>query len=351
MLWGSGESFAARTRDGSVPMEEPPDLQAILDATWELYSAPTWADARRIVEQHPELLSTHFPEQILNTLIENSRSAKNEYDVNYFTIYLVLLRRTREVGIDAAFAELPSGPPPRSEEAAHVISHVPADLRDDLRRVMAAPRRYQQGSAPQVLDEAADAWERIYRHLSLGDTEADFRWGFVNDGGALYLRRFFSTGQDEHLERALALLREAVALTSPDSPHYAASLHNLGRGLQAAYEHTATPDSLEEAIDAYERAVAATSPDSPGYAMYCGGLGSGLKTRYTWVTGSQGDLDRAIQAYRHAVDYTAPNSADLSAVLNNWAMALQERYNSIGDMTDLDQSIEALERALAHPHK
>jgi Tetratricopeptide repeat len=331
-------------------MKVPPDPKAILDATWELYSSPRWADARRIVEQHPELLSTHFPDQFLNTLIENSHKAKNEYDVNYFTTYRDLLRRAREVGIDAAFAELPSGPPPRSEAAAYVISRVPAELHDDLRRVMAADRRYKQGSAPEVLEEAADAWERIYRHLSLVGTEADFRWRLVNDGGVLYLQCFFSTGQDEHLDRALALLQEAVALTSPDSPGYAVSLHNLGRGLQAKYGRTATPDSLEEAIDAYGRAVAATSPDSPAYAMYCGGLGSGLKTRYTWVTGSQDDLDRAIQAYKLAVDYTAPHSANRSAVLNNWAMALQERYNSTGDLTDLDQSIEAVEQALAHPH-
>jgi hypothetical protein len=74
----------------------------------EFITAPTLADSRRILEKHPELLTdaidTHLEELITKMQTEGNHQMRQVLELNR-----ALLRRCREMGIEAAFREIDAG--------------------------------------------------------------------------------------------------------------------------------------------------------------------------------------------------------------------------------------------------
>ena len=118
----------------------------LLNTLQQFIQARTWADSRRILEQHPELLSDES-DNLLARLIAAAREQGEEDGERLLAEHRDLLRRCRVVGIERAFAALTPRPPlplagegeaERSEAGGEgLLTTLPDDLRDDLVEVMA----------------------------------------------------------------------------------------------------------------------------------------------------------------------------------------------------------------------
>ena len=78
----------------------PPLLQALQTFIF----AETWADSHRMLEAHLELLEQET-DDILGQLVDSARTAGDKETAHHIQEHRELLRRCRQVGIKAAFAE------------------------------------------------------------------------------------------------------------------------------------------------------------------------------------------------------------------------------------------------------
>jgi len=76
----------------------------------EFIQARTWAESRRILEAHPELLGDEA-DALLGQLVQGAQAQGDEDARRVLEQHRALLRRCREVGIEQAFAELGAGLP------------------------------------------------------------------------------------------------------------------------------------------------------------------------------------------------------------------------------------------------
>jgi tetratricopeptide (TPR) repeat protein len=101
--------------------------------------------------------------------------------------------------------------------------------------------------------------------------------------------------------------------------------------------------------------VAATPPDHPNRAIYLSDLSIALGDRFE-RTGQLTDLDRAIEVGEEAVAATPPNHPNRAIYLSDLSIALGDRFERTGQLTDLDRAIEVGEEAVAatppdHPNR
>ncbi|RMF27571.1 MAG: hypothetical protein D6759_17425, partial [Chloroflexi bacterium] len=257
-------------------------------------TANTWPASQQIVEQHPELLS-HEADRLMGDLID---AQDDDGARQMLQEHRTLLRRCREIGVDAAFAEKTGGG-----------FTVPDRFRSDWDEAQAHVQHYLRTGDPTALDRAAAAWNRILDHPAFPQTEEPFRLAAMNNAGGVFLRRYWARGRPEDLNRALQLWQQAVAATPEGSPDLPSILNNLGNGLRDRFARTGRVEDLEEAIRVYQEAVAATPEGSPDLPGYLNNLGNGLRARFA-RTGRVEDLEEAIRVYQQAVAATPEGSPD-----------------------------------------
>jgi CHAT domain-containing protein len=355
-------------QESDLHMAEQTPLIATIQ---EFIQANTWLDSRRIVEKHPELLSDKA-QVLLEQLANVAAQQKDENTRQLFEEHCNLLQRCRELGIVQAFAEK-MGVPPDAVEGIEALAQMPPELREvlqelaqsgaeirtpeDLQRVLEsrpdlrarlekampqaknglaippefaqdiqqaqqAEQRYRQTGERNWLDQAVNAWRRIFEHPSFGQAPERFRLAVFNNAGGVFLRRYWRNGDIQDLNLALNLWQQAVAATPPDSPDRPSRLNNLGNGLRDRYARTGRMEDLEEAIRVYQQAVAATPPDSPDRPSRLNNLGNGLRDRYA-RTGRMEDLEEAIHVYQQACELAEHCSSQVmltsSRAWGNWA--------------------------------
>ena len=140
--------FFGKKRAPAAP--EGIQMQTSISAFLE---AKTGEEAQRIVEQHPELLSDDFDDK-LGQMLTEARIQDNAQAAHVFEELLALLRRCREVGVEAAFAE-------------NINSFAdPPEFQLHVRRAEEAEARYQEHRDLQNLDAAVAAWEHIVQQYN-----------------------------------------------------------------------------------------------------------------------------------------------------------------------------------------
>ena len=209
-------------------------MEQLLRTLLAFVNADTWAESRRIIEEHPELLGQEA-DVLLGRLIQ---AQEDEGDRRYLEEHRAILARCREVGVDRAFAE--------HVGAQHAAPTIPPAFQADLRQAQEAEARYLQSSDRRALDEAVAAWERILRHPAFASADGRFQLAAMNNAGGAFLRRYWARGNLADLNRALDLCRRAVQLTPQDSPDLPGFLNNLALGLRERYARTGDPSDLEE---------------------------------------------------------------------------------------------------------
>jgi hypothetical protein len=81
----------------------------LMEALYDFVEAPTWDDARELLEAHPELLAGDV-DRILAHMAEDARSDRSKDAAVFLEENRALLARTREVGITRAFEEVGAAP-------------------------------------------------------------------------------------------------------------------------------------------------------------------------------------------------------------------------------------------------
>ena len=270
------------------------EASPLLQAVWAFLEAGTWAESRRVVEQHAELLDGEA-DALLGQLVQAAGAQGDERARRLFEEHHALLRRCREVGIEAAFAEHIG-----VQRAAGGDVSIPPEFEADLRQAQEGVQRYLRTGDRAALDEAATAWEHILGHAAFAAASERLQLAALNDGGGVFLRRYWARGRVDDLNRALECWQQAVQRTPADSPDLPGYLNNLGTGLSDRYARSGQLADLEEAIRVYQQAVQRTPPDSPDLPSLLTNLGTGLSDRYV-RTGQLADLEETICTYERAL--------------------------------------------------
>jgi tetratricopeptide (TPR) repeat protein len=165
---------------------------------------------------------------------------------------------------------------------------------------------------------------------------------------AKFQARFERVGNLADLDRAIALLYQAMNATPPDNSGRAAMLASLGAAFQARFEQVGNLADLDRAVQAGREAVDIAPADFPGRVMYLNSLGGALLARYN-CSGDMGMLDEAIRLLRQAVATTPPDPADRAGMLSNLGLALRARFGWSGEPADLEEAIDVLRDASEPP--
>jgi tetratricopeptide (TPR) repeat protein len=162
-------------------------------------------------------------------------------------------------------------------------------------------------------------------------------------GGALRLRSE-RAGRRDDLERAIVLLRDALA-SCPESDHLSGTIsEELGIALVLRFDWTGDISDLDSGIAGLWAAEKQDSANPARASHIRGALVTGLSRRYA-VTGDQADLDDSISLGQQAVDESPAVNADLGTFLASLGNALMGRFQRTGRREDLDQAIANLERS------
>jgi hypothetical protein len=189
------------------------------DILLEFLLSPTWSNSRDLLKLHPELLEPEVDE-LIERMIGLARDRGDQRGPGRLEQQLGLLRRSRQVGADAAFAEL-SGRP-RSyvvEEDQDMVGQQAED----------AQQYYERTGDRDALTLALNLWLKIY-------TE-------VEDPAAL--------------RRVITALKDGIRLAPPDSTLQFVRIAALGYASFRLFALTHETGELKRSLPAVERSIPA----------------------------------------------------------------------------------------------
>ncbi len=310
----------------------------ITEIITSFFEAPTWTDARRVVERHPGLLNEDLATRVERMIQEQitkyhqtaefQRSVEKRWSV---------LRRCQEVGIKAAFWEY---------GLDGVEMTIPSEFKAEWEGIGKLEAYYRQTGDIRPLDKAVKIWEFILDHPHFSISVIDFQLAVLNDSGKAYFDRYQSTKQLPDLYSALKYWQQAVGLASDDSPDVSSYLYNLSMALNALYDNTGESVNLDQAIETQEQAVRKSRPKAFDLPTFLNNLVQVRWKRFR-LTRDRNDLDRQVEICDRLVATTPLGSSDLPNHLNNLGMLLRERYHLLRDRADLERAVNICEKAVA----
>ncbi|GIH09787.1 hypothetical protein Rhe02_78540 [Rhizocola hellebori] len=186
--------------------------------------------------------------------------------------------------------------------------------------------------------------EARVRHRPLPpDPQRALRAKELSDKGISLLASFETAGIDADLERAIARLREALAVAAPNDPHRPTYWLNLAKGLQASYERDTNHDHLDEAIALMRKAMGVVGNDYQELPEMQRTMGMLLALRFARDT-SPWDMDEAMALTAVAMR-RHPNHL---LAMHARAHALRHRWETQQHRQDLDAIIELGKAMLAN---
>lgn len=162
--------------------------------------------------------------------------------------------------------------------------------------------------------------------------------------GNLLRMRFEVTGHLGDLTEAIGILRDAVGTVTDEalrSPAYSL----LALALLDQYVHTGAPADLDAATAAARNAMAGSTPLSPHYGQLLTNLAAVLHARFH-AHGDLAELAEAIRHLEHAVAATPPHQHDHPVMRIKLAVALGARGKHTGRIAEVDRGIELLRSVL-----
>ncbi|KAJ6613201.1 CHAT domain-containing protein [Mycena sp. CBHHK59/15] len=239
-----------------------------------------------------------------------------------------------------------------------------------------------------ALNQAVVNFEAALRLTQDGDPEKPARLGIF--GGSLFTR-FKQLGEIADINQAVAKLDAAVSLTPNDHPEKVFHLCNLGSCLRSRFEWLGDLADIGQATSKFEDALRLTPDGHPDKPSRLGNLGGCLTTRFERL-GDLVDINRAILMletaivltpddhpekpsyltnlgiqysrsfsglvtwYEDTLRITPDGHPDKPSYLANLASSLLLRFERLGDMADLNESVSRLKSALEitpehHPNR
>jgi CHAT domain-containing protein/tetratricopeptide (TPR) repeat protein len=302
-----------------------------------LLEVRSWDELRQVVERHPELL-TEESDVLLGQLAVVAREQGDDDTMRVLERYRALLRRSREHGINSAFAEAKD----------HASTRLPPQLSALLEPAFQAEERFEQTGDLQALDAVVNAWLHALDRFDQATESASPQPAatILNGLAGALLRRYWATRQEDDLLRASEALERATVLAPLGSPERLSVLSNLGTTLLARHERSGDLGALERAVQVYNKVLAETPVDSPELPSHLNNAAVSLLERYQ-RTGRSEDLERAIDVHRQAIRLTPSDSSVRRSSLTNLGNALLQRHQQTGAPEDLDAAAQAFEAAVA----
>jgi tetratricopeptide (TPR) repeat protein len=171
---------------------------------------------------------------------------------------------------------------------------------------------------------------------------------YLNNLGSARAARFNRFGSLDDLNAAISIAREVVKTAPVNCPDYASFVCNLGLSLQARFERTKSRADIDEGILLIQEAVSNTPKGFAKRNDYIDNLISALAARFQ-DGGSIEDVDRAILMGKAAIG-SIENHAQLvpfRKILSSTSAVLGMRFKLAGDLGDLEDAIEAGEKAIS----
>ena len=256
------------------------------------------------------------------------------------------------------------------------------------------------GSAHRMRFEVTHRDDDLMRSLEVLDdavSEAstpthDLGWRVADNLGTTQAYLYLHTGDPRWLEEAIVTHANAVAesATSDDPIGRSQVLNNLARDRKLRYDIEGKLADLDGAIECWQNVVASLPEDHPHVGMIASSFADALRARYaalddaediaravvlrhialekllpganpvavlealaldlladSQASGNKVLVEKAIQTWEAAIGWARDaGSPSLPSLLNNLAVALMERYRHTGQLDDLADAIDTLERAV-----
>ena len=295
------QAMAALLAADQTPDEAPAstattDAPALIQALDAFLNARTWIDSYRQVQAHPELLSDEAL-AMLDQAIAAARAANNADAVAFFEAHRALLRRCREVGAAAAFAEK-IGVSVEQIRGVDAETALPPEVQQMIARITQLNRISDMPERVELCRQALTLVTRA-THPRL--------WAALNVelGNSLVQNPRGERG--ENLEQAIALYQQALAVITREAMpvEWATTMMNLA----TAYSDRIRGDraqNLEEAIAAYRQALEVMTREAMPveWATTMMNLATAY---YSRIRGDRAqNLEEAIAAYRQALEIFTP---------------------------------------------
>jgi tetratricopeptide (TPR) repeat protein len=148
------------------------------------------------------------------------------------------------------------------------------------------------------------------------------------------------------IDDAIMFLTRCVEMTKEDEDRSDRQdmLNRLGEAYTARFEHSKNPNDLSSAIQTIQRAIDATAPVHGELFLMFFSLGTVHLMRYNELGETDG-LGEAAIALKKAIDSAPVSTPRLPLMLVMRAKALEERFERMEDIRDIDEAIVCARRA------
>jgi CHAT domain-containing protein/tetratricopeptide (TPR) repeat protein len=304
------------------------ESRPLLSPLTALRHAEDMASLRGVLDAHPALLADDALE-LLGEIVEmqwlkRKEGAAADYDDDF-----ALLLSCREIGIDQTLTDLDRTP----AEALQAL-HAAAD--EATETYTAAPTR-------EHLESRLEAHRNVATHPEYARAPNGFRWRIELGFAYLFHDWFEREGDPEKLDLAIDHVEQALALMPVLSRRERCVLLNsLGKWRMDRYSARDERPDLEAAISAWQEAYSLAPKASPKALQIVGNLGRALRDRFQ-SSGDTTDLDRSVQLLLEGHE-TATRFNQLEAIaqtLNSLAYSYHARYQALGSPDDLEPAVQA----------
>ncbi|TEB28284.1 hypothetical protein FA13DRAFT_1613157, partial [Coprinellus micaceus] len=169
---------------------------------------------------------------------------------------------------------------------------------------------------------------------------------FLGELSTALLFAFNQSGDPRHIDEAVSVVRESVALMKDGDPGLPDRLQEAGSALKHKFNYSDELKDIQEAISYFQKAVDVTPKESSLLALRLADLSNALVTRST-LTGEVLDMDEAIRSKRRAISLLHEGHEDVPICFNNLAMSYRRKFGMDGQMETLEEAIRCQERAIA----
>ncbi|KAJ6506204.1 CHAT domain-containing protein [Mycena vitilis] len=149
-----------------------------------------------------------------------------------------------------------------------------------------------------------------------------------------------------HVDKAVQLLREALALTPAPHADRVHSLHSLAGALSSWFSQCGKLHHIDEAVQLLRESLALSPVPHPDRAQSLHHLASAIYARFK-QQGDPEDVDEAICLLRMALALSPAPHRNRASYLNSLAEVIYSRFAQRGDLEDVDDTVQLLREALA----
>ncbi|MFD0201092.1 MULTISPECIES: CHAT domain-containing protein [Saccharothrix] len=164
----------------------------------------------------------------------------------------------------------------------------------------------------------------------------------VHLGLALTLR-FLHHSEFADIDESIAVLRQGLAEATPGKPHDGLR-PQLALALMMRAQWSRNPEALDEAVELLREAGTGFPAGTPGYLAVHLHLARALQLRFS-ETGDPAELTEAIEVARTGLRTTAPDHAHHTTLLVLLGTSLAQLFERTDDLAALDEAVEAHRRA------